>query len=242
MAVISRINPIVEALQSDPKSIQRIFVEKAPLKGRREDVVRLAKNRGVPVSLVPRPVLDRMEQGHQGIIARIVLKSFSTLEDILAGASRPFLLLLDEITDPQNFGALIRTAECAGVDGIIVPERRSSGLTEVVYRVSAGAAQHVPIAPVKNLARTMDELKKAGIWLVGAESGGDNEWDEFDFTLPTGIVLGSEGRGLRPLVRRSCDAVLSLPLAGRVNSLNVAAAAAVFLYEVVRQRKKIPAD
>ncbi|MCJ7680244.1 MAG: 23S rRNA (guanosine(2251)-2'-O)-methyltransferase RlmB, partial [Candidatus Aminicenantes bacterium] len=205
-----------------------------------EDVIRLAKKQGVPVSFVPRPVLDRMEQGHQGIIARIVLKSFSSLEDILSAASRPFLLLLDEITDPQNFGALIRTAECAGVDGIIVPERRSSGLTEVVYRVSAGAAQHVAIAPVKNLARTMDELKKRGIWLVGAEGGGENEWDEFDFTMPIGIVLGSEGRGLRPLVRSSCDVVLSLPLAGRVNSLNVAAAAAVFLYEVVRQRKNTP--
>ena len=156
--------------------------------------------------------------------------------EILAGTKAPFLVLLDEIEDPQNLGAIVRSAECAGVDGLVLPERRSAGLTETVSTVAAGALEHVKIARVTNLAQTMEELKKRGLWFVGAEGGGTEPWYKFDYTVPVGIVMGSEGKGLRPLVRKRCDKILSIPLFGRINSLNVSAAAAIFLFEVARQR------
>jgi 23S rRNA (guanosine2251-2'-O)-methyltransferase len=145
--------------------------------------------------------------------------------------------LLDGIEDPQNLGAIIRTAEGAGADGIILPERRTVGLSETVSLVSAGALEYLKVARVKNLARTMDDLKNRGVWLVGAEAAGKEYWCEFDYKLPVGLVLGSEGKGLRPLIRKKCDKILSIPLLGSITSLNVSAAASIFLYEVVRQRK-----
>ena len=151
----------------------------------------------------------------------------------------PFLVLLDGIGDPQNLGAIVRTAEGAGVDGIIIPERRSVPLTETVAVVASGALEHVKVARTKNLARTMEELRKKEVWLIGAEEGGDGLWHNFDYTVPIGLVFGSEGKGMRPLVRKKCDKVLSIPLLGTISSLNVAAAAAIFMYEVVRQRKSI---
>ena len=136
-------------------------------------------------------------------------------------AKKPFLVLLDEIEDPQNLGAILRSAEGAGADGVILPERRSAGLTDTVYEVSAGALEHLKVARVPNLAQTMADLKERGIWLVGAEGGGDGLFFEFDYTQPVGIVLGSEGKGLRPLIRKNCDRILSIPMRGKVNSLNV---------------------
>jgi 23S rRNA (guanosine2251-2'-O)-methyltransferase len=164
-------------------------------------------------------------------------KGEASLEEILARSAKPFVVLLDEVEDPQNLGAIVRSAEGAGVDGLILPERRSAGLTGTVDTVSAGALEHLLVARVPNLVRAMDELKGKGLWLVGAEGSGDEPWYSFDYTGPVGIVLGSEGRGLRPLVRKTCDKVLAIPLAGKVGSLNVAAAAAVFFFEVVRQRQ-----
>ena len=186
---------------------------------------------------MPENKLFKLSSRHQGLAAETAPKEFTTIEQILAQSSRPFLLLLDEIEDPQNLGAIIRTAEGAGVDGLIIPERRSAGLTPAVYAVSAGALQHLAIARVKNLARTIDLLKKRGLWLIGAEAGRPELWYEFDYTGPIGVVLGSEGTGLRRLIKEKCDVLLSLPLAGKVGSLNVSAAAAVFLFEAVRQRK-----
>jgi 23S rRNA (guanosine2251-2'-O)-methyltransferase len=178
-----------------------------------------------------------MAPDHQGAVAVLSAKEFVAVEDLPARAGTPFLVLLDEIEDPQNLGAIIRTAEAAGADGLVLTERHSAGVTETVMEVSAGAAEHLPVARVKNLAQTMTDLKQRGLWLVGAEAGSPETWLDFDYTVPLGIVLGSEGRGLRRLTRERCDKVLSLPLFGRVNSLNVAAAAAVFFYEVVRQRR-----
>jgi 23S rRNA (guanosine2251-2'-O)-methyltransferase len=169
-------------------------------------------------------------------MAEVSPKRYASVEDILGRSARPFVVLLDEVEDPQNLGAIVRSAEGAGADGIILPERRSAGLTETVDTVSAGALEHLPVARVANLVRTMEDLKKKGLWLVGAEGSGEEPWHAFDYTVPIGIVLGSEGRGLRPLVRKSCDKVLAIPLAGQVGSLNVGAAAAVFFFEVVRQR------
>jgi 23S rRNA (guanosine2251-2'-O)-methyltransferase len=234
---IGRLNPLLEILKSSPGRVEKILVDRGFSRGRLAEALALARKNRVLVQFVPRATLDRLLLHHQGFVASLAAKSYETVEDILARAvERPFLLLLDEVEDPQNLGAILRSAEGAGVDGVIIPERRSVGLTDTVLTVSAGAAEHLCIARVANLARTMDDLKKKGIWLVGAEKEGQGAWHEFDYTQPVGLVLGSEGKGLRPLVRQTCDRVLSIPQMGRVNSLNVAAAAAVFLFEVVRQR------
>ena len=172
-------------------------------------------------------------------IALLAAKEYASLDAILSASELPFLVLLDGVGDPQNLGAIIRTAEGAGVDGIVIPERRSVLLTETVALVASGALEHVKVARTKNLARTMDELRKKDVWLVGAEGKGEGLWHDFDYTVPVGLVFGSESKGMRRLVRQKCDLVLSIPLLGSMTSLNVTAAAAIFMYEVVRQRKSI---
>ena len=236
MDTISRINPLLEILRTSPRRVNKILLQKEG--GRRPvgEIVALAKAGGVPYLFVPKQALDKLSAHHQGVVAMLSAKEFTGLETILASPTSPFLVLLDEIEDPQNLGAILRSAEGAGADGVILPERRSAGLTEAVYEVSAGALEHLKVARVPNLAQTMDELRKRGVWLVGAEGGGEGEFHEFDYTQPVGLVFGSEGKGLRPLVRKKCDKILSIPLRGKVNSLNVASAASVFLFEVVRQR------
>ena len=240
MSKIDRLNPLLETLRAAPGRVNKIFIQKEGGPRRIGEVVREARAHGVPVLFVPKPKLDRMAPHHQGVLAEIAPRPFSTLDEILAGSDRPFLVLLDEVEDPQNLGAVIRSSVGAGADGLVLPERRSAGLTETVATVSAGALAHLKVARVPNLARAMAQLKDRGLWLVGAEGSAADPWHAFDYTLPVGIVLGSEGRGLRPVVRKTCDKVLSIPLAGPVTSLNVAAAAAVFLFEVLRQRRASP--
>jgi 23S rRNA (guanosine2251-2'-O)-methyltransferase len=235
---IGRINPLLEALKSSPLRVTKIFIQKDTERNRVAEVIGLARSRSVPVVWVPKGRLDQMDKHHQGVVALSSPKAFASVESILSGSETPFLLLLDGVEDPQNLGAIIRTAEGAGVDGLILPERRSAGLSDVVSSVSAGALEHIKIARVKNLARLMDSLKEKGLWFVGAEGGGGNYWFDFDYTVPLGLVLGSEGKGLRPLVKKKCDKILSIPLLGEVASLNVASAGAIFMYEVVRQRKR----
>jgi 23S rRNA (guanosine2251-2'-O)-methyltransferase len=237
MGKISRLNPILEALKSPTCRIQRILFQKNSAKNRVEDIIMRAASRGIPYSFVSRQVLDKMDPHHQGLVAYVAEKKMSSFEEIVNSADTPFFVLVDGVEDPHNLGAIIRTAEGAGVNGIFIPKRRAAGLTETVSLVSAGAVEHVRISQVVNMARTMDELRKKDIWLVGAEEGSRRNWFEFDFTLPVGLVFGSEGKGLRPLIRNKCNDILSLPLFGQVSSLNVAATAAVFLYEVVRQRR-----
>jgi 23S rRNA (guanosine2251-2'-O)-methyltransferase len=237
MEKIGRLNPLLEVLKSSPERVSKIFIQKERGPHRIGEIIQEARARGVPFLFIPKQKLDQIAPHHQGVLAEIAAKEFSSLEDILAGAGRPFLVLLDEVEDPQNLGAIIRSAAGAGVDGVILPERRSAGLTDVVATVSAGALERVKVARVTNLARAMEELRERGVWFVGAEGSASGLWHEFDYTLPVGIVLGSEGRGLRPLIRKSCDKLLAIPLAGGVNSLNVASAASVFLFEAVRQRR-----
>jgi 23S rRNA (guanosine2251-2'-O)-methyltransferase len=237
MSRIIRLNPLLETLKTCPERVNKVFIQKEPGPHRIGEIVREARARGVPVLFVPRRRLDLLAPGHQGVLAETSVKAFATLEEILSGAGRPFLVLLDEVEDPQNLGAVLRSAAGAGVDGVLLPERRSAGLTDAVGTVSAGALEHVKVARVPNLARAMGDLKERGVWLVGADGSAPGLWHEFDYTLPVGIVVGSEGRGLRPLVRKSCDRLLAIPLSARVESLNVAAAASVFLFEVVRQRR-----
>lgn len=240
MEKINRLNPLLEVLKSSPERVGKIFIQKERGPHRIGEIIQEARARGVPFLFIPKQKLDQLAPHHQGVLAEISAKEYCSLEDILAGAERPFLVLLDEVEDPQNLGAIIRSAAAAGVDGVILPERRSAGLTDVVATVSAGALEHVNVARVTNLARAMEELRERGVWLVGADGSAPDRWTDFDYTQPVGIVLGSEGRGLRPLIRKSCDKLLAIPLAGGVNSLNVASAASVFLFEAVRQRRRGP--
>ena len=172
---VSRLNAIIEILRSSSGRVQKIFIQKE--KGDRKigEIIRLAKDRGIPFVFVPKPGLDETAPGHQGAVAVLAAREFVPVEDILARTDRPFLVLLDEIEDPQNLGAIIRTAEAAGADGLVLPERHSAGVTETVMEVSAGAAEHIPVARVKNLAQAMSGLKERGLWLVGAEAGQHGE-------------------------------------------------------------------
>lgn len=233
---ISRLNSLLETARRSPLRINKIWIQKEKGPARLGELIREARANDIPLLFVPRKSLDRIDRNHQGAVAFVAAKEYTPLSVILAPSKVSFLVLLDGVEDPQNLGAIIRSAEGAGVDGIVLPQRRSAGLTEVVRSVSAGALEHIRVARVKNLAQTMDDLKKKGLWIVGAEGGRPGLWHEFDFTLPIVLVFGSEGKGLRPLVRRKCDKILSIPLLGQITSLNVASAASVFFYEVVRQR------
>jgi 23S rRNA (guanosine2251-2'-O)-methyltransferase len=236
METIGRLNALLEVLRTTPGRVNKLFVDRDKRHGKIHAIVAEARRQKVPLVFVPRDKLFELDPNHQGAVALLSAKEFASLEDILSGAANPFLVLLDEVEDPQNLGAVIRSAEAAGADGIVLPERRSATLTDSVLAVSAGASAHLGVARVKNLAQTMDLLKDRGLWLVGAEKDGEGLFYDFDYTTPVGLVFGSEGRGLRHLVREKCDKVLSIPQRGRVNSLNVASAASVFLFEVVRQR------
>jgi len=205
---------------------------------RTAEVRRLAIAAGTPVTTVSTEVLDRVtgRAAHQGVAADVRPPVPLTLHELIDEAADPALLLvLDGVEDPQNLGAVLRAAEAAGVDGVIRQTRRAAPLSRVA-KTSAGALNHVRLASVVNIARSVTELKEAGIWTVGLEVGGDDVYDDLDFTQPTALVLGNEGHGLRRLVRERCDRLVSIPLFGRVNSLNVAVAAAIALFEAVRQR------
>jgi len=240
MDQINRINPLLEILKSSPRRVNKLLLQKEEGHRPLGTIVGLAKANHIPYLFLPKQALDKMSPHHQGVVATLSPKEYVPLEQILAAAGpAPFLVLLDEIEDPQNLGAILRSAEGAGADGIVIPERRSAGLTETVFEVSAGALEHLQVARVPNLAQTMEALKAAGVWLVGAEGEGDGLFYEFDYTQPVAVVLGSEGRGLRQLTRKKCDRILSIPMRGKVNSLNVAAAATVFFFEVARQRSAV---
>lgn len=238
MDKIARIHPVLEIIRHSPKRIHKIMLQRDMKKFPFKEILSTARKENIPVIWAHKKRMDQEDSHHQGVVAFVSSKEFTSLDSLLSSSELPFLLLLDRIEDPQNLGALVRTAEGAGVDGIILPERHSAGLTTAVHTVSAGALEHMQITRVKNLARTMDELKKKEVWLVGAEEGGKKFWYEFDYNVPVGIVMGSEGKGLRRIIKEKCDEILSIPLGGEIHSLNVASAASVFLFEVVRQRKK----
>ena len=237
MQKIGRINAVREIIRVSPERISRLLILQGSANPKVKEMADLAGAQGILIQPVSKKRLDHEFPGHQGLAAEVSSQGYVPVNTILEREGTPLVVLLDGVMDPQNLGAVIRSAEGAGAHGVILPADRAARLTPSVYAVSGGAAEHMPVAQVKNLARTMDTLKKAGLWLVGAEGGGQRMWYEFDYTSPIGLVLGSEGKGLRPLVRSKCDVVLSLPLLGAITSLNVSAAAAVFLYEVVRQRR-----
>jgi len=236
------IHAVEEALAAG-RPLDRIVIARGRHGERMEEIVRRARSRGVPVRFEDRPQLDRLagSREHQGVVAVAAARSAVELEDLLAQkSSRPLLILLDGVEDPQNLGAIVRTSLAAGADGVVIPERRAAGLTETVSRASAGAIEHLPVARVKNLARAMEELKEAGYWLVGLDEAAPRKYTEADFQGPTAIILGGEGRGLHELTRKRCDFLVSIPTTGPVRSLNVSVAAGIVLFEVVRQRNTAP--
>lgn len=237
------INPVTEALRSG-RPVQRLLIAENR-RGDRDasEIIRRARSRGIEVRFVNREALNReAPQGvHQGVIAFAAAHEYARLDDVLKiPAERqqmPLFLILDGVEDSGNLGAIIRTAEAAGVHGVIIPERRSAGLNETVSKASAGALEYVPVVKVVNIVNTIETLKKNGIWAAAAEAEGRiRHWDA-DFVRPTALVLGGEDKGVRRLVKEHCDYTLSLPLMGRINSLNVSVAAGVMLYEVLRQRQ-----
>jgi len=245
MNVITGIHAVREALESG-RAIDRISIARGRHGERVEDLVRLARQRGVPVRFEDRAQVDRLAgtREHQGVVALAAAKKMLGLEDLLAKIApaegrEGLLVLLDGIEDPHNLGAIVRTALAAGADGIVIPERRAAPLTEAVERASAGALAHLPVARVTNLVRAMEELKEAGYWLVGLDERAEKSYNEADFTLPTALVLGGEGKGLHELTRKRCDFLVSIPTTGPVRSLNVSVAAGIVLFEALRQRRKL---
>lgn len=241
MDVIYGIHAVGEALKSRARSISQIAVarERSDLKLQR--IIDGCRASGIPVRFEPRQQLDRIANtaAHQGVVATVTAKPYSDLEDVLAAkrSGFNFVVVLDGVEDPHNLGALIRTADAAGADGIVIPERRAAGVTGTVAKASAGASEHLPIARVTNIARSLEELKSQNIWTVGLDERGTQSYDEIDYKMDCALVLGAEGKGLHDLVRKKCDFLVSIPMLGSVPSLNVSVAAGVVMYEIVRQRK-----
>lgn len=239
--IIYGINPVLEALRAGRVTSIRVATGFSRKKGdRTAELLTLAREHGVRIREVPDDVLDReSRQGvHQGVTADVEgLKDYS-VDDLVREARVPLIVVLDGIEDPQNLGAILRTADAAGVDGVVVQSRRSASLGGAAAKASAGALAHVRIAEVVNIARALEELKAAGVWTVGLAGEASTSYDAIDFTVPSAIVLGAEGAGLRRLVRERCDFLASIPMAGHVGSLNVSVAAGVTLFEAVRQRRR----
>jgi len=244
---LTGIHAVREALEAG-RAFDRIVIARGRQDTRVEEIVQMARAKNISVRFEDRSQIDRLAdtKEHQGIVGLVAPRAAGTIEEIIEAASaaaaagsgeKGLIVLLDGVEDPHNLGAIVRTSLAAGAHGVVIPERRAAGLTDTVARASAGALSHLPVAKVTNLARTMEELKEAGYWLVGLDEEGDREYTEVDFTSPVGIVMGGEGKGLHELTRKRCDFVVSLPTVGPVKSLNVSVAAGVVLFEVVRQRK-----
>jgi len=222
--------------------VEKIYVQRGEREGSINQLVAMAKDKRIPLIEVEKSKLDRMLPGvrHQGIIAQVPEEEYSSVEDILAYAAElseePFVVILDGVVDPHNLGAIIRSAECMGAHGIIIPKRRAVGLTATVAKASAGAISHMRVARVTNLASTVDELKEKGLWIYGADMGGESVY-KTDTRGAVGLVLGSEGEGISRLVREKCDFIISIPMFGKLNSMNVSCAAAVLLANIANQRR-----
>lgn len=234
-------NPVRTALQAG-RSLNRILIADGVSRQDVADILDLARKQGVVFQFTDRRQLDRLTDGrHQGVIATVAGEQYAELADILASVRRsespPFLILLDGIQDPHNLGAIIRTADAVRADGVVIPRRNAAGLTAAAVKASAGTTAHVPVARVGNMNNAMQTLREEGVWLTGLAADGPALFNRVDYTVPVGLVIGGEGKGLRPLVRRNCDEVVRLPVAGHVDSLNASVAAALVLYEVFRQRK-----
>lgn len=238
--ILYGLHTVREALKAGTRPLQRMLVLRTDKQF--TDLVQLARLRRIPIHIQPLASLDRLVPNgrHQGIIAFAAATAYQTEESILTRAAErheaPFVVILDGVEDPHNLGAVIRTAEGAGAHGIFIPERRAAGLTAVVAKASAGAIDHLPVARVTNTSRLIESLKSAGVWIYGVTPAAEKKFTEVDLRGPVGLVLGGEGRGIRAGVIQHCDECIHIPMKGRIQSLNVSAAAAIVLFEAVRQR------
>ena len=233
-------NAVLEAFRSG-KCVDKLFILDGCQDGPVRSIAREARKTDTIINYVSKERLDQLSEtrAHQGVIAQVAAYEYSTVEEILARAEEkgepPFLILLDNVEDPHNLGAIIRTANLAGAHGVIIPKRRAVGLTSTVAKTSAGAINYTPVAKVTNIVRTIEELKEKGIWFVCADMGGETMYD-LDLTGPMGLVIGNEGEGVSRLVREACDFTASIPMKGDIDSLNASVGAGVLAYEIVRQR------
>ena len=239
--VIEGRNAVIEALRAG-ENIDKIFIQKGETDKTLGHIASKARAAGIVVVDADKRKLDGMSRthAHQGVIALAAMREYVSVEDILAKAAEkgenPLIVVCDEISDPHNLGAIIRTAECAGAHGIVIPKRRSAGLTAVVAKTSAGAVAHLPVARVANIPSLLKDLKKQGVWVFGTAASGTTKLYEADLKGSAAIVIGSEGDGMTRLAEENCDFLVSIPMKGKLNSLNASAAAAILLYEAVRQR------
>ncbi len=238
--ILYGLHAVREALKAENRPLQRVLVLRTDKQY--TDVVHLARSRRIPIHVQPLASFDRLVPNgmHQGVVAFASAKAYQTEDSILAGAAHrhepPLLVILDGVEDPHNLGAVLRTAEGAGVHGVFIPERRAVGLTSAVAKASAGAIDHIPVARVTNMSRSIESLKAAGVWIYGVTPSASKVFTEIDLRGPVGLVLGGEGTGIRPGVLQHCDDCIRIPLRGRVASLNVSVATAIVLFEAVRQR------
>jgi len=241
MHYIYGINPVTEALKARGRAFEWVGMAKERHDLRLQRLIEECRKRAIPIRFVQRTELDRMagNAAHQGVVAVTSAKQYNDLDDII-GAKRgqhSLVVVLDGIEDPHNLGAILRTADAAGADGAVIPERRAASVTGTVAKASAGASEHLPIAKVTNIARIVEELKDRNIWTVGLDEHGQQTYDSLDYSMDCALVLGAEGKGLHDLVKKKCDFLVSIPMLGKVPSLNVSVAGAVVLYEIVRQRR-----
>ena len=241
LEVVAGRNPVTEVLAGD-RDVERVFIADGA-EGSVSKIVAMAREQGVIVDFVPKEKIDAMAPGvkHQGVVAKVSEYRYAELSEVFDKAEEsgedPFIVILDEVTDPHNLGAIIRTAECAGAHGVIIPKRRAASLTQTVALAAAGAVESMPVVQVTNLARTIEELKEKGIWVGAADMDGESYY-EANLTGPIAIVIGNEGKGVGRLVKEKCDFVLSIPMYGKINSLNASNAAAVLMYGIRRARQK----
>jgi len=241
MHYIYGINSVAEALKARGRAFEWVGMAKERHDLRLQRLIEDLRKIGIPVRFLQRTELDRMagNAAHQGVVAVTSAKQYNELEDVIAAKRGEYSLIvvLDGVEDPHNLGAILRTADAAGANGIVIPERRAAAVTGTVTKASAGASEHLPIAKVTNISRTVEELKENNIWTVGLDERATQTYDALHYDMDCALVLGGEGKGLHDLVKRKCDFLVSIPMLGKVPSLNVSVAAAVVLYEIVRQRR-----
>jgi 23S rRNA (guanosine2251-2'-O)-methyltransferase len=241
MNYIYGINAVAEALKARGRTFAWVGVAKERNDLRLKQVIDESRKQGIAVRFVTRAELDELagNNAHQGVVAVTSARQYNELDDVIAAKRGKYSLLvvLDGIEDPHNLGAILRTADAAGADGVVIPERRAVGVTATVTKASAGASEHLPIAKVTNIARTVEELKEKSIWMVALDERGTQLYDSLDYNMDCAIVLGGEGKGVHDLVARKCDFMVSIPMLGKMSSLNVSVAAGIMLYEIVRQRR-----
>lgn len=237
------VNPVFEALRSDRYRVKEVWAIKGKDLTRLKGIIDTAASKGIPIRQVGRPQLDSLtaRAPHQGVVGFTDQFNYADLEQVLQqGVGSPFLLVLDGIEDPRNLGALIRTADACGIRGVIIPKERSAAITPAVAKSSAGAIFHIPVVRVANIPTIVRKIKERGIWVVGAAAEAQTDLFHQDLSIPLAVVIGGEGRGIRPLIKKECDFLVSIPMKGKVNSLNASVAGSIILYEIIRQREQSP--